>query len=75
MDYQQKLLKKAEVEEVNIQLEKGEITIEQANLKAAAFAADVINIESKVAAEQEALKNLVLKKWMVRLNQRIQFKN
>jgi hypothetical protein len=27
MDYQQKLLKKAEVEEVNIQLEKGEITL------------------------------------------------
>lgn len=60
---EQKALLKAEVEEVNIQLEKGEITIEQANLKKQQLAqARAINIESKVAVEQEALKNLVQEK-------------
>jgi len=60
---EQKALLKAEVEEVNIQLEKGEITIEQANIKKQQLAqARAINIESKVAVEQEALKNLVQEK-------------
>jgi hypothetical protein len=60
---EQKALLKAEVEEVNIQLEKGEITIEQANLKKQQLAqARAIIIESRVAAEQEALKNLVQEK-------------
>jgi hypothetical protein len=37
MDYQRtKAFKKAEVEEVNIQLEKGEITLKRFNIKAAA---------------------------------------
>ena len=60
---EQKALLKVEVEEVNIQLEKGEVTIEQANLKKQQLAqARAIIIESKVAVEQEALKNLVQEK-------------
>ena len=57
---EQKALLKAEIEEVNIQLEKGKITIEQANelkmQKANLYAA---NIESKVAIEQVKLNKLV----------------
>ena len=60
---EQKALLKAEVEEVNIQLEKGEITIEKANLKKQQLAQErAIIIENKVAVAQLELKNLVQEK-------------
>ncbi|SHG74483.1 hypothetical protein SAMN05444372_109114 [Flavobacterium micromati] len=60
---EQKALLKVEVEEVNSQLEKGEITIEQANLKKQQLAqARAIIIENKVAVSQLELKNLVQEK-------------
>jgi hypothetical protein len=60
---EQKALLKAEVEEVNSQLEKGEITIEQANLKKQELAqVRAIIIENKVAVAQLELKNLVQEK-------------
>ena len=60
---EQKALLKAEVEEVNIQLEKGEITTEQANDKKQKLAqARATIIENKVAVVQLELKNLVQEK-------------
>jgi hypothetical protein len=60
---EQKALLKVEVEEVNSQLEKGEITIEKANLKKQQLAqARAIIIENKVAVAQLELKNLVQQK-------------
>ncbi|WP_158729575.1 MULTISPECIES: hypothetical protein [unclassified Flavobacterium] len=57
---EQKALLKAEVEDVNIQLEKGEITIEQANLKKQKLAQTRATIiENKVSVVQQELKNLV----------------
>ena len=60
---EQKALLKAEVEEVNIQLEKKVITIEQANLKKQQLAqARATIIENKVSIAQQELKNLVQEK-------------
>ena len=60
---EQKALLKAEVEEVNIQLEKKVITLEQANLKKQQLAqARATIIENKVSIAQQELKNLVQEK-------------
>jgi predicted phage tail protein len=54
---------KEEVEAVNNQLEKGSITLEQAENKKKVLAeARAINIETRVGKEQENLKNLVQEK-------------
>lgn len=59
----EKAILKVEVEEVNIQLEKGIITSEQASLKKQELAkARAIVIENKVAIAQVELKNLVQEK-------------
>ena len=60
---EQKALLKAEVEEVNIQLEKKVITLEQANLQKQQLAqARATIIENKVSIAQQELKNLVQEK-------------
>ena len=57
---EEKAALKMEVEAVNSQLIKGSITKEEADKKKIVLAeARAINIESRVAIEQEALKNLV----------------
>lgn len=60
---EEKATLKAEVEEVNVQLEKGSITKEQADAKKQALAdARAIIIENKVNVANEELKNLVQEK-------------
>lgn len=60
---EQKVALKIEVEEVNLQLEKGILTTEQANLKKQQLAqARATIIENKVAVAQQELKDLVQQK-------------